>query len=71
MYLSLVSFLLFAMSLCYLLCRLKRGQASKEKKKELVGCTAWRLPLCLDSTSSSKRRTKEEAEAETGSCWLQ
>lgn len=39
-------------------------------QKELVGRTAWRLLLCLDSTSSSERRTKEEAEAERGSCWF-
>lgn len=38
----------------------------KLSDKNFAGCTAWRLPLCLGSSSSSSRGTKEETKGETG-----
>lgn len=59
------------LSVWTLQCCVNQGQTGhKKRKKKLVGCSAWRLPLCLDSTSSSERRTKEEAGAKRGSCWF-
>lgn len=65
---SSVSFLFYCPILSYTSWQKQTNKQTTQK--ELVGCTAWRLLLCLDSTSSRERRTKEEAEAERGSCWF-